>query len=153
MKKFFIVIFIIIVLCGCSSSKIDNEKNLYLKYIKELKSVKKSTKEYPFDIEVRYDRITKDEIRYQIVIDNVKQDITDIEALAIHNRPTDDIFPSIGIFDDKQKLGINKKPEGIILVGYINYSGKIEDFKCEIKLLVKYKINKKVKKVYYVTKK
>lgn len=155
MKRILIVFLVLILfLTGCTTNDISKEKDTYLTYIKELRKINKSTKDIPFNIEVRFDKITDDEIRYQVVIDEVKEDITDVEAIAIHDKQTDDVFPSIGIFDKKQKLEVNKKPSGIILVGYIDYQGKVEKFKCNLKLLIKYNTNdKKSHTVYYVTKK
>lgn len=155
MKRILIVFLVLILfLTGCTTNDISKEKDTYLTYIKELRKINKSTKDIPFNIEVRFDKITDSEIRYQVVIDEVKEDITDVEAIAIHDKQTDDVFPSIGIFDKKQKLEVNKKPSGIILVGYIDYQGKVEKFKCNLKLLIKYNTNdKKSHTVYYVTKK
>lgn len=155
MKRILIVFLVLILfLTGCTTNDISKEKDTYLTYIKELRKINKSTKDIPFNIEVRFDKITDSEIRYQVVIDEVKEDITDVEAITIHDKQTDDVFPSIGIFDKKQKLEVNKKPSGIILVGYIDYQGKVEKFKCNLKLLIKYNTNdKKSHTVYYVTKK
>ena len=155
MKRILIVFLVLILfLTGCTSNDLSKEKETYLKYIKELRNINKSTKEVPFNIEVRFDKITDDEIRYQVVIDEVKEDITDVEAIAIHDKQTDDVFPSIGIFDKKQRLEVGKKPSGIILVGYIDYLGKVEKFKCNLKILIKYNTNdRKSHTVYYVTKK
>ena len=102
--------------------------------------------------EVLYEKIS-DEVRYQVIIDNPSEEITDISALAIHNKQTDDVFPSVGIFDEKVDLIPNERPSGVILVGYIPYEGDIEDFEIEIKVLISYKINDTVSKSYYVTKK
>lgn len=155
MKKLLVLLLtLIILLTGCTNDDLSKEKEIYIKYIKDLRTVKKTSNNIPFDIEVKYDKLTNDEVRYQVIIDNVKDDIYNVEALAVHNRETDDVFPSIGIFDEKQDLLKDKKPSGVILVGYINYQGEIKDFKCNIKLLVKYETNnEKSHKVYYVTKK
>lgn len=155
MKRILIVFLVLILfLTGCTTNDISKEKDIYLTYIKELRKINKSTKDIPFNIEVRFDKITDSEIRYQVVIDEVKEDITDVEAIAIHDKQTDDVFPSIGIFDKKQRLEVGKKPSGIILVGYIDYLGKVEKFKCNLKILIKYNTNdRKSHTVYYVTKK
>lgn len=155
----FISIFMVV---GCTKEEpkkdkekkinVETEKETYLKYVKELKKVTESSEDTPFTVEVLYDKI-KEEVRYQVIIDSPTEDITDISALAIHNKQTDDVFPSVGIFDNKVDLKKEEKPSGVILVGYIPYEGEIDDFECEIKLLVSYKINDEVKKVYYVTKK
>lgn len=157
LKKFLVLLFII-GLTGCTSgreAKVVNEnKEEYLSYVKKLNDVKKSTNiEYPFDIDVKYDKLTKDEVRFQVIIDNPKDTIDEISAVAIHNLPTDDIFPSTGIFENKQTLVPNKKPSGIILVGYIPYTKKLSSFSCEVKVLIKYIYQNKKYTVYYVTKK
>jgi hypothetical protein len=151
MKKNLIVLLLIFFICGCANTSI--EKKEYLSYIEELKTINSSSKDYPFSIEVKYDKITKKEIRYQVIIDEVKEDITDITIIAYHNKDTKDIYPSMGIFDEKESLLKDKKPSGLILVGYIPYKGDIDDFKITMKVLVKYKINNKEYKIHYVTKK
>ena len=165
MKRFltvFLLIVSIFILVGCTNketkkeekqeTKIESEKQVYLKYVKELKKINVSSEDTPFTVEVLYDMIDE-EVRYQVIIDSPTEDITDITALAIHNKQTDDIFPSVGIFDKKVDLKKDQTPSGVILVGYIPYNGDIDEFECEIKLLVSYKINDELKKVYYVTKK
>lgn len=151
MKKILIILLLIFFLCGCTN--VSKEKEEYLDYIDELKEVKESSKEYPFNIEVKYDKITKKEIRYQVILDSIKEDIIDITMIAYHDKKTSDIYPSIGIFDEKESLLKDKKPSGLILVGYIPYKGDIEDFNITMKVLVKYKIKNKEYKIHYVTKK
>ncbi len=148
MKKILIIL-LLILLCGCTSS----EKNIYLDYINELKEVKTSSKSYPFSMEVKYDKIIDREVRYQVILDNVKEDITDIEMICYHDKKTSDIYPSIGIFDDKESLFKDKKPSGLILVGYIPYKKDIDNFHITMKVLIKYKIKNKEYKIHYVTKK
>lgn len=152
----------IVIIAGCSTSTsqtvdtskdIEKEKEMYIKYVQKLKKVDISTEELQFDINITYDKLDDEEIRYQVVIDNPKMDIKNIKALAIHNKQTDDIFPSIGIFDEGANLIKDSDESGIILVGYIPYEGSIEDFECEIKVLISYEIEEKVVTDYYVTKK
>lgn len=152
-KKIFIIFAIFILLTGCTKTDTEEkEKTKYQKYVKSLEQVSESTEKLPFDVNVEYDKMSKNEIRYQVIIDNPKEDLNDIEAIAIHNMQTDDIFPNIGIFDKKESLKKNKKPSGIILVGYIPYSGKIKELDCTIKVLIKYTDKEKSDVVYYVTK-
>lgn len=169
MKRVSVIAVVIILFCvGCTiinGNKEDNiknsneinknekEKNIYLNYVKELNDIKESDLELPFDISINYNLVSGEGVRYEVTIDNPKEEIKNVEALAIHNKQTDDVFPSIGIFDKKVNLIKGEKPEGIILVGYIPYEGYLDDFECEIKVLVKYKVNDVSKKSYYVTKK
>jgi hypothetical protein len=160
MKKIFLLTFIL--LCSaCSFSKEDNttstniekEKTNYIKYVQKLEKIEESSEDMPFDINVKYDKLTDDEIRYQVVIDNPKGDVTDIKALAIHDKQTDDVFPSVGIFEEKMSLIPNEKPEGIILVGYVPYTKSLKSFEIEIKVMVSYTYENEKHTSYYVTKK
>ena len=135
-----------------TTTKDEKEKEKYLKYVKKLKSITKSDEDLPFTVEVLYEKI-ESEVRYQVIIDNPTKEIKDIVAIATHNKQTDDVFPSVGIFDDKVNLIPDQKPSGVILVGYIPYTGKIDDLEVEMKVLITYKIDDEEHTSYYVTKK
>jgi len=168
MKKKLLICFVVIVsLCtviGCSNKKeetkndkkvkqnVETNKDVYIKHVKELKKVSESTEELPFTVEVKYEKMD-DEVRYQVIIDNPTTNITDIKAIAIHNKQTDNVFPSVGIFDKKVDLIPDKKPSGVILVGYFPYEGDIDNLDVEMKVLISYKLEDKTYTSYYVTKK
>lgn len=162
MKKNLFIIMITIIclisLLGCTNNKkepkknIETEKSTYIKKVQKLKKIKKSTEDLPFEVEVKYEKM-KDEMRYQVIIDNPKNDIKNISAIAIHNKQTDDVFPSVGIFDKKVNLIKDKKPSGVILVGYFPYKGAIDELKVQMKVLIEYKMDNKKYTSYYVTKK
>lgn len=162
MKKkllIFIIMFICLIsLFGCAKKQpkekqsIETEKSTYIKKVQKLKKVQKTTEDLPFDINIEYEKM-KDEVRYQVIIDNPKSEVKDISALSIHNKQTDDVFPSVGIFDKKVDLIPNEKPSGVILVGYFPYKGSIDDLKIQMKVLIEYKINNEKYTSYYVTKK
>ena len=134
------------------TNKIESKKDTYIKYVKKLKKVTTSDQELPFKVDVVYEKMAE-EIRFQVVIDEPTGEIKNIRALAIHDKQTDDVFPSVGIFDDKVSLVPNKKPSGVILVGYIPYEGDMDDFEAEIKVLIEYEYEGNVKTSYYLTKK
>lgn len=160
MKKI-LVILLVFILTGCNlfikeevkETKIEEEKNTYLKYVKEAKKIEKTSENLPFNIEVKYDKLNDDEVRYQVVIDNPKGEIYDIKAVAVHDKQTDDVFPSTGIFEEPMNLIPDKKPEGIILVGYIPSTESTDEFKCEIKVIIEYIYENNTYISYYVTKK
>lgn len=167
MKKIVLIILFAITifsLSACSDEKnvkvektkekvnVEKEKDIYIKSVKELKKVKESSEDIPFTIEVLCEKMSN-EVRYQVIIDNPSNELRDISAVAIHDKQTDDIFPSVGIFDKKVDLIPSETPSGVILVGYIPYEGEIEDFEMEVKVLISYKIDDIQYKSYYVTKK
>ena len=103
MKKIiFALILLIVMLTGCN--KESNEYKTYKNYIKELNESNIMSSNIPFDIEVYTEKIIDNEITYRVIIDNPKEDIKNIEAIIIHDKYTEDIFPSTGIFDDKLNL-------------------------------------------------
>ena len=168
MKKkvlvFLVIVLSLFTIVGCTNKKeetkkekkvkqnVETNKDVYIKYVKELKKVKESTEDLPFTIEVKYEKMD-DEVRYQVIIDNPTKDITSVRAIAIHNKQTDNVFPSVGIFDKKVDLIPDKKPSGVILVGYIPYVGDIDNLDIEMKVLISYKMEDKSYTSYYVTKK
>lgn len=164
-NRILIILFIlisIIVVVGCSTStneatsvdkNIEKQKETYIKYVQKLKRVDASTEELQFDVSITYDKLDNEEVRYQVVIDNAKINMNNVKVLAIHNKHTDDIFPSIGIFDKKASLIHGDDKSGIILVGYIPYEGDMDDFECEMKVLISYENEEKIVTEYYVTKK
>ena len=70
--------------------------------------------------------------------------MNDIEALLIHNKVDDNVFPSIGIFDEKISLDDNTDKAGIKLSGYVENINDIE-----FKLFIKYKNEENIEKKYY----
>ena len=59
------------------------------------------TQPLTYDVNVYSDRLVDTEIIYRVIIDNPTESMHNISVLVIHNYPTNDIFPSIGIFDEK----------------------------------------------------
>ena len=143
MKKILVIIILIIALSGCSTNESD-ELKLYNSYVKELKQVEKSNNNIPFNINVYVDKIIETEVMYRVIIDKPQIPLRNIETIVIHDKNTQDIFPSSGIFDDKLSLipdVINKSSnyvEGIILIGYIPYEEDIKNLNATFKVLVKY---------------
>lgn len=143
MRKAFLVVFLVLILCSCSKS-VSNEQLLYNSYIDELKQSEKTVDTLPFDLDIYVDKFIETEVMYRVIIDNPKVPLRNIETLVLHDKYTEDIYPSSGIFDEKLSLipgVINKSSnyvEGIILVGYIPFENNIEDLNATFKLLFKY---------------
>ena len=150
-----VLIFLSLIIVGCTNKskpvkeeKKENEgnKDTYIKYVKELKKEEESSENLPFDVNVEYTKENDNEIRFEVSVDNVKGTVKNI---------TDDVFPSVGIFDDTVTLTEGEKPEGVVLAGYIPYTGSIDDLTNEItvKVLIKFEYENKKITAYYVTKK
>lgn len=145
-KKLGIIFLIIIFICGCG--KLSDEDKVYKDDVKILEDKEEFDTTFPFDIDVDVYKLTDYEVTYRMHLDNIKDGINNIKALVIHDRKTDDVYPSVGIFEDKIDLKKEKK-KGILLVGYIDYKGNIEDFKATFKVMITYEENgKEVTKFY-----
>ena len=159
MKKFVLCIICIIMLCGCSNEE-SEELKIYNNYITTLKQTEKTTDKLPFNISIYVDKIIDTEVMYRVIIDNPKIALRNIKTLVIHDKYTEDVFPSSGIFDDKLNLIpglINKTSnyvEGIILVGYIPYEEELTSLNATFKLLFEYTDDDDITHtVFYSTKK
>lgn len=140
MKK--LLVFVLLILCaGCSNEEV--MKTNYNSYMKNLLSVNENSSYIPCDIEITYDKITEDEVSYQITVDNPKENMRNINIVVSHDKETDDGYPSIGVFDiEPINLSVEQTKEepnkGIILVGYFKYSGDLENLDAEFKISVNY---------------
>lgn len=163
MKNKIITLIILIVLgtiiVGCTfnnedaKSETETEKSKYIKYVQKLKTIDESTEDLPFDVNVEFNKESDEEVRFEVSIDNPKGTVKNIKALAIHDMQTDDVFPNVGIFDNTVTLVEGQKPEGVVLAGYIPYTGEISELECTVKVMIKYEYQNKKYTSYYVTKK
>lgn len=150
MKKIFILL--LLLLTGCTNLK--NDK--YTLYLKELKDSKESTELKNYNINISFDKYSDDEVVYQVVVDNAKEILSNIQVLIYHDQETNDIYPSIGLFNDYYNLvpdsivKDNINIHGINLVGYIPFNKPINEFKAEVKVLVIYNLNNQINKDFYI---
>ena len=130
MKKLVLVLISLVLLTACYKQK---GKILYNELIKELMSVDKTSEDIKVDIEFEIEKFSDNLYRYSALINKGDETIKDAYALLIHNKESENAFPSIGILDDK--ISLNKE-KGIKLSGYVEDISEIE-----FKLLINY-INK-----------
>lgn len=159
MKKIFWIITLVFLLSGCTK-ELTKEEIIYNDYVDKLKQEEKIEDSLPFDLEIFVDKIIEKEVMYRVIIDNPKVSLRNIEALVIHDKYTEDVYPSTGIFESRLSLipgVINKTSnyvEGIILAGYIPYEGDINNLNATFKVLFKYEDDEGVSHtIIYSTKK
>lgn len=157
MKRLILIICLLLI-PGCNQNSNQEQIDLYSSFIKETKQYesKDISKNLPFDINVYLEKVIDEEITYRVIIDNPKEEIKNIKAIAIHNYETKDIYPTSGIFEKSLNLIpnvvdlSNNNVKGVILIGYIDYDDEIENFDGIIKVLIKYTGRKgTTEKVYY----
>ena len=117
----------LVLLTACYKQK---ENILYNELIKELKNVDKTSEDIKVDIEFEIEKFSDSLYRYSALINKKDETIKDAYAILIHNKKSENAFPSIGVFDDK--VSVNEK-KGIKLSGYVE---DIENI--EFKLLINY---------------
>lgn len=154
MKK--ILLFLILLVCITGCTKQQSMQLNYDKYMKNLLSVNENSDYIPCEINITYDRITDDEVSYQIVFDELKENMRNINIVVSHDQETSDGYPSIGIFDEEpinlnKTITVDNPSKGIVLVGYFKYSGELEDLDATFKIAINY-VNDAIeeKTIYYI---
>lgn len=144
MKKVYIILLILLIITGCKQENINKEK--YNNYINELKEIEKTSENIPLDIEIKIEKLKNNILSYTVLVDRNELEMNQIEAILIHDKESDNIFPSIGIFEKPISLNKNKSKKGIKLTGYVEDLNNIY-FKFMIKYINK---DKKEEKYYYI---
>ena len=153
MKKIFLVLFLSILLFTGCENKEENEKNDYLDMKSQLLSHKEfiSLEELTCDIVVNIDRKDEEKVIYEVVLSKPKENMNNIKAVLVHNYYTEDVFPTIGLFDDTKSLFVNSQ-DSITLTGSIKTDKDIDNLNLMLKLLIRYTTDDGVKKdIYYKT--
>lgn len=155
MKRIKVVFILLLILVTGCANKEEEDKSEYLAMKSNLleSDVFGENSNLNFDITVSVDRINKEEVSYRVIIDNPKENMFDIKAMVVHNYYTEDIFPSLGLFDDKESLIVgDESVKGIELVGYIETTKDIDKLNLQLKIWIEYvDDNGEVKDIYYKT--
>ncbi|MDI9540128.1 MAG: hypothetical protein QM204_01445 [Bacillota bacterium] len=133
MRKLLTILFLIVTLFGCDNNddarELDKEKyNAYLTYYSAILAAEnKLTESQCFDIELVVNKLSENEYRYDVIIDNPRVAMFNIKALAIIETLSleidkENMMPSVGILDDYRYNMVpgqvdvkNEFYEGIIL--------------------------------------
>lgn len=153
MKKIFLVILLgLVLLTGCKNKE-EDKKSEYLAMKSNLLENKKytSSEDLACNIIVSVDRLDEEKISYKVVISNTKENMNNIKALVVHNYYTEEVFPTIGLFDETKNLSANTSDE-LKLEGTIETTNDIDNLNLELKILIEYLDDDgQVKDIYYKT--
>ena len=152
MKRTYLLLIISLFFISGCENKEEVTKNEYLAMKNETLDEANYINDYlPLDIIVYIDRVGEEEVCYKVTLANPQENMHDIKALVVHNYYTEDIFPSIGLFDDDESLIVgNEEVRGIELVGYIDTTKDIDELNLELKIWIQYiDDNGEVKDIYY----
>lgn len=151
MKKFYILVFIILVIfTGCENKK-EELKNEYLTMKSDLlkNSNFSSLDELPCDIEVNIDRVDEEIVSYDVEVFNCRENMNNVKAILVHNYYTEDVFPSLGLFDKPVNF-LKDDNNSFSLKGDIKTSNDIDNLDLVLKLYIKYFDDNGIEKdIYY----
>ena len=133
MKKILVVI-VLLLLTGCTN-KVEEEKYAYLEYKNNLEEQKDFVSQESLEFNTYFNlvRETEEKVTYSLVIDNPKFNMKNVKALLIHDFITEDVFPSVGIFDEPVTLHKDSNDK-IVLEGSIQTIEDISDTKFKLYL-------------------
>ena len=139
---------------GCSKETVDQEeKSEYLAYKSELVQNEEflSSEDLNCDITVTVERVNDEIISYTTVVSNPREDMNSIKMMVVHNYFTEDVFPTVGVFEEGKDLLVGGDDK-ITLVGYIDTEKDIQELELELKIWIEY-LDKdgNVQDIYYKT--
>ena len=145
MKKVTIIFLLILIL---------ENKDEYISIKKHLLEEKEYTKgeDLPVDITVKIDREDEEKVKYKVILNHPKENMKDIKILVINNYYNEEVFPSVGIFDDPKSLSTTEQNSSIELDSILKTTKNISKINLELKIWMEY-INElgEKKEIYYKT--
>ncbi len=150
MRKICCLILILFLFTGCENQE-EQEKNDYIAYKNNLLSTKEYSKDLPLDIIIDIEREDEQTIAYKVTLTNPKENMHKIKAMVVNNYSNEAVFPTIGLFDDKEELRPeNKDLNELELTGTIESTKNISSLKLNLKVWIEYQNdNGEKKEVYY----
>lgn len=140
-KKLGIIIVFLLLLTGCNN-KVEEEKNEYLdtKAILETNVEFYDVEKLPCEITVSLDRIDDENVSYNVLFHNAKENMNNVKILVIHNQFTEEVFPYIGLMDSKSRsLMVNSEDNKEIKIkGKLDSTNDIDDMNLEFRIWMEY---------------
>lgn len=150
MRRYLLLGICLFLLVGCSTKE-EDEKYAYLEYKNDLEKQDVYDDEDSLEFNTYFNIARNSEVvDYSIVIDKPLVDMYNVKALLIHDYMNEDVFPSVGIFDDTVNLR-KDSDDKIKLSGNIHTDTSTSDV--NFKLYLEYTdSNDMVNKIYYEVK-
>ena len=154
MKKIIILLlFSLSFITGCETKEEITKKEYIAMKNDAFNETNYKKEELPFDIVTTINRVDEEEVNYQTKINNPKENMHNIKVLLVHNYYSEDIFPTIGAFDEPKELLLNNNNDNeIILKDTIKTTTNLSKLNLELKMLIEYANDSGEKKdIYYKT--
>lgn len=133
MKKILMILSLFL-LVGCTN-ELEEEKYAYLEYKSNLEEQEEFATQDSLEFNTYFDlkRENEEIVNYSLVIDNPKVNMNNVKAILIHDFAVEDVFPTVGIFDDAVTLN-NDSEDKLILKGSIQTNKDISSVKFKLYL-------------------
>lgn len=156
MKKYYILIVLsLLLLTGCDNKeeKIKSEYIATKNQTFNEKNYKVLTEELPVEIITTIERISEETINYQVIVKEPKENMHEVKAMVVHNYYNEDVFPSIGIFDESKELSSStNESQELLFKDTIQTTKDINDLNLQFKVWLEYtNDNGEKKDIYYKT--
>lgn len=137
-KKVIILLFCIIFISGCENRE-EAVKNEYIAMKNQAFSFDEYTAKeaLPVDIVTTIERINEELVNYKIVINNPKENMHDIKVIVVHNYYNEDVFPSIGVFNETKELLLDN-PQELVLKDSIKTTNNISKLNLDLKIFIEF---------------
>lgn len=153
-RTLLLLVLLLIILSGCKNKE-EDEKSEYLAMKSELLENEEFTNSEDINCDITFtlDRVDDEKIFYSVVLKNPKENMNDIKAIVVHNYYTEEIFPTVGLFDKKVSLIVDSPNESELeLSGTIETTDDIDDIDLELKVFIEYIDDSgNTKDIYYKT--
>ena len=134
-------------LCGCENKEANKEQ--YINYKKQLFSSNMFTNDENLPLKININlKKEKSFINYNIILSAAQEDLNEMQVLVVHNQITNEVYPSLGIFNEKGTLRSNDNSK-LELNGSFESNQDIEEVVVNFKFVIKYTDNEGIKKIIY----
>lgn len=148
MRKKFLFVIVLLLLVGCSNQE-EKVKGEYIAVRNQILSETDYEMELPLSIVVSFDREDEETITYRVVLEKPMENMHLIKAMVVHNYGNEDVFPSIGLFDEEEELLLNSE-KTIELTGNMETTKDLGDLDLRFKIWISYQTDSGEKReVYY----
>ena len=139
MKKIYILLLLcIFILTGCENKE-EKVKSEYIAMKNNTLTMASYEEELPAEIITTIKRIDEEAVSYKVTINNPSINMHNVKVLLAHNYYTEDVFPSIGIFDDVKELLVDSEEANeLVLEGVIETIEDIRKLELELKVSIEY---------------
>ena len=149
MKKMIGLFVILLLLSGCNT-KAEDEKREYIAFKNKMLTTRKYQDNIPIELIADIKRKDEQTVSYQVTLQNPKENMHNIKIMVINDYSSEELFPTVGLFDQEKELLASKDTSNKIeLTGEIETTKNISQLNLNLKVGLEYKDDQGNSKEYY----